>query len=116
GRAAGGKGDFFWKSHRTPRQRGEPARPAAPPQAAGQPPHREKDSTPLSYGGRLCAAAFRSSLCRLGVKLRSHGSKMARPVYLRQRTYLISVATALSARNRKKAYPIRSPRRRARAE
>jgi hypothetical protein len=29
------------------------------------------------------------------VKLRSHGSKMARPVYLQQRTYLLSVATAV---------------------
>src|SRR5262245_39104648 len=29
--------------------------------------HR-KDSTPLNYGGRLCAAGFRSGLCRLGVK------------------------------------------------
>jgi hypothetical protein len=30
-----------------------------------------KDSTPLNYGGRLCAAGFRSSLCRLRVKMRS---------------------------------------------
>src|SRR5215813_9886867 len=29
--------------------------------------HR-KDSTPLNYGRRLCAAGFRSRLCRLGVK------------------------------------------------
>src|SRR5215813_1870747 len=33
------------------------------------------------------------------VKLRSHGSKMARPVYLRQWTYLISVATAVECQN-----------------
>jgi hypothetical protein len=32
---------------------------------------------------------------RLGVKLRSHGSEMARPVYVQQRTYLMSVATAV---------------------
>jgi hypothetical protein len=30
-----------------------------------------------------------------GVKLRSHGSEMARPVYLQQRTYLMIVATAV---------------------
>jgi hypothetical protein len=33
--------------------------------------------------------------CQLRVELRSPGSGMARPVYLQQRTYLMSVATAL---------------------
>jgi hypothetical protein len=32
---------------------------------------------------------------RFGSKLRSHGSEMARPLYLQQRTYLMSVATTV---------------------
>jgi len=41
-----------------------------------------------------CDAGFQFAPCRLRVKLRSHGSEMARPVYLQQRTCLMSVATA----------------------
>ena len=34
------------------------------------------------------------------VKLRSHGSEMARPVYLQHRTYLMNVATAVECQER----------------
>jgi hypothetical protein len=41
------------------------------------------------------AAVHHSKNCALMSQLKSHGSEMARPVYLQQRTYLRSVATAV---------------------
>jgi hypothetical protein len=54
--------------------------------------------------GSMCRASSASSAraqkCPVWVKLRSHGSEMVRPVYLQQRTYLISVATAVECHDR----------------
>ena len=51
------------------------------------------------------ALAAQEPLCRRmgavqSIKLRSHGSEMARPVYLQQRTCLRSVATAVECQQR----------------
>src|SRR5215831_18175515 len=43
--------------------------------------HR-KDTTPLNYGRRLCAAGFRSGLCRLGV-IFDRSSQFCLPVDVR---------------------------------
>src|SRR6266576_968371 len=73
---------------------------------------RRKGNNTLRYARDWCDAEFRVGLCRLRVKLRSHGSKVARPVYL----YLMSVATAVECQKAtyapQQTAPRRSPRRR----
>src|SRR5262245_41829227 len=79
---------------------------AAPPSSVMK-SRRLMGATPQPEGhtlshrnGALCITAKLIVVWQKRVKLRSHGSEMARPVYLQQRTYLTSIATAVECQNR----------------
>jgi hypothetical protein len=62
----------------------------------------------LRTGGRTCSHPQQymrrgpgcGLACLLRIKVRSHGSAMARPVYLLQRTYLVTAGTAVECQKR----------------
>jgi len=67
--------------------------------------HRAPAPTPararFAIGGSAAGGGSLSRLFPLRVKLGSHGSLMARPVYLQQRTYLMRIATAVECHRRR---------------